>query len=263
MPALGAHAPAAIVRSSSLRVAVPLYAAGIAAAEACVVWVGLVPGVLAHALLVLVLVNHYLLAQREAEFPPALIVLAAVPLLRITSLATAQEEFSTVSQYAVAGVPLLAAGVAGVRLLGPEWFVPTLRSLPLQAVVALGGVPLGLAAFLIARPEPVVDTSSVGRLLLAALVVVVCTAVAEELFFRGVCQRALSGLFGRSAYLWSTLLFAIAYLAVRPAGYAFLVVAAGLAFGFLVERTRSLLGVALAHGLMNVGLLLVWPALLD
>jgi hypothetical protein len=271
MAALDARAPAAMMRSSALRAAVPLYVAGIAAAEACVVWVAVVPGVLAHALLVLLLVNHYLLAQRSHSLAPAdrpvpdaaLIVLAVVPLVRITSLATALDT-DPVYQYAAAGVPLLAAGLAGVRLIGAAWFVRTLRgdSWRLQAAIALCGVPLGYVAFLIARPEPLVEGSA-SRLLLAVAIVVVCTGFAEELLFRGVCQRGLSGVFGRFAFLGSTVLFAIAYLAVRPAGYAVFVVAAGLAFGFLVERTRSLVGVALAHSLMNVGLLLVWPALLD
>ncbi|HEV8686284.1 MAG TPA: CPBP family intramembrane glutamic endopeptidase [Gaiellaceae bacterium] len=273
MAALYAHSPAATMRTSALKVAVPLYVAGIAAAEVCVVWVAVVPGVLAHAVLVFVLVNHYVLAQRASGTlaPPdrprtdaALIVLAVVPLVRITSLATALDT-EPVYQYAAAGLPLLAGGVAGVRLLGVAWFVPKLRAISWrqQAPIALSGMPLGYAAFLIARPEPLVEGSSVSRLLLAALIVVVCTGFAEELLFRGVCQRGLSGVFGRFAYLGSTFLFAIAYLGVRPAGYAVFVVVAGLAFGFLVEHTRSLLGVALAHALMNVGLLLVWPALLD
>lgn len=256
-----------MMRSSSLKALVSVYVATIAVAEACVVWVAVVPGVLIDALLVLVLVNHYLLAQRARERPradAALIVLAIVPLVRITSLATALDT-EPVYQYAAAGVPLLAGGVAGVRLLGTGWFLSTLRasSWPVQASVAMSGVPLGLAAFLIARPEPLVDGSPVGRFLLAALIVAVCTGFAEELLFRGVCQRGLAGVFGQFAYVWSSLLFAIAYLGVRPGDYAVFVVAAGLLFGFVVARTRSLLGVALAHALMNVGLLLVWPLLLD
>jgi membrane protease YdiL (CAAX protease family) len=39
------------------------------------------------------------------------------------------------------------------------------------------------------------------------------------------------------------------------------VFAVGLAFAYAAVRTRSILGVTMAHGLLNLGLLVVWPAL--
>jgi CAAX protease family protein len=78
-----------------------------------------------------------------------------------------------------------------------------------------------------------------------------------------VLQEALTAVLGRAGVLWSTLVFVVAYLGVRPAAYVVFIGAVGLAFAWLVERTGSLLGVAVAHGLLNVGLIVVWPAVLD
>ncbi|PYR87712.1 MAG: hypothetical protein DMF84_30945 [Acidobacteria bacterium] len=47
-----------------------------------------------------------------------------------------------------------------------------------------------------------------------------------------------------------------------PSQYVPFAAVVGLAFGWVVERTASLVGVILAHALLAVGLILVWPRVL-
>ena len=62
-------------------------------------------------------------------------------------------------------------------------------------------------------------------------------------------------------------MLAAAFFAVMHIGYASIldvlfVFAVGLLFAWFVDRTNSIFGVTIAHGLTNIGLFLVWPLLL-
>ena len=57
------------------------------------------------------------------------------------------------------------------------------------------------------------------------------------------------------------LLFTAAYLPTRDVGILLLMAVVGLGFGFYVRRTGGLPAVAVAHGLMAAGALVVWPLL--
>jgi len=81
----------------------------------------------------------------------------------------------------------------------------------------------------------------------------------EELIFRGVIQRALTEIVGGLAGLYVAALYAMLNMGYQSALNLLFVFAASLFFSWIVARTHNLLGVALAHGLANLGLFLVWP----
>jgi uncharacterized protein len=245
---------------------VSLYVAAIAAAEVCFAFVDVTVGVLAHALLVFALLNHHLAAKRaprsgSGEFADAFLSLSLVPLLRIFSAVMPVREVPEIYRYALVAVPLLVAAAAVARAVGAESLVASLLrwSWREQGPIALSGIPLSLAAFLIARPDPVMEGLDWERLVLGSVILMVFSGFAEEVIFRGLVQGSLSPVFGQGSVVWSTLLFTIVYIGASPPAYIAFVAVLGLAFGWLVARTHSLLGVGIAHGLVNVGLILVWP----
>jgi membrane protease YdiL (CAAX protease family) len=258
----------AIVWRSGTR-ALFLYVAAIAAAEVCFVFVDVALSVFIHALLVLGLVNHYLAAKQpgrptSGDVPDAFLVLSLVPLLRIFSVVMPVREVAEIYRYALVGVPLLIAAAVVATVVGAKPLVASLRrwSWRAQGSIALSGIPLSLAAFVIARPDPIIDGLDWERLLLGSVILLVFSGFAEEVIFRGLVQRSVSLVFGRGSVVWSTLLFTIVYIGASPPVYILFVAVLGLAFGWFVARTRSLLGVGIAHGLLNVGLILVWPGVL-
>ncbi|MCA1563074.1 MAG: CPBP family intramembrane metalloprotease [Acidobacteria bacterium] len=253
----------------------PLYVLAIALAEACAVFVSIWGGVLLHALLSFVLLNHYLLASSGAEDSPedeepshapldVLLVLPLVPLLRVLSLAMALEDVPPRYAYAVVGAPLLLATVLAARYVHPpglaRHLVPDSWR---QAPIALSGLPLGLVAYAIAGRDVPVARGDAARMIAVAAVIFVFTGLLEELIFRGLIQAALVQLFGWGGPFVGSALFAVVYLGVRPVAYAAFVAAVGVVFASLAARSGSVFGVAIAHGLLNVGALLVWPAVLD
>jgi membrane protease YdiL (CAAX protease family) len=233
-------------------------AASIVAAEVVLAVVGVVPGVVCLAVVAFALLNAEALQPRAAL--PA--VMALVPLLTIMGAAVSTRDVPQIYWYALAGAPVLAAVWAVARGTPVVWSSLAVRDVDWrgQLPIALAGIPLGAAAYAILRPAPLVPHLASFRFLLAAVILLVCVALAEELVFRCVLQQAAeAALGGTRGRILVSLLFAAAYIGSLSAAYVVFLGIVGLRFSAVVAQTRSLWGVVVAHGLLDVGLLLVWP----
>ena len=94
---------------------------------------------------------------------------------------------------------------------------------------------------------------------LTGLILLVCTGFVEELIFRGVLQRSTITSFGWWGVVYVSLLFAVLHMGYLSWVDLVFVFVASLFFGWVVEKTGSLLGVALSHGITNIILYLVAP----
>ena len=254
------------------RVAAFAYGAAIVAAELAIALDALVVGIAAHAIVLLVLVNHAVLAdlvrrpsRHEVTLARNLLVaLTLVPVLRISSFAVLLPDARPLYRYALAGAPLLLGALAAARaafgLRGLRRLLSWSRRH--QLPIAASGVPLGLAGYAIGRPDGLAVASGWADVVLASVVVAVFVGLAEELAFRGVLQHALTEFLGGSGWLMSSALYASVYLAAGSPSYVAFAAVVGVAFGWLVTRTASIAGVAIAHSLLAVGMLVAWPRLL-
>lgn len=121
------------------------------------------------------------------------------------------------------------------------------HKLPLQLLVGLTGIPFGILEFYVVRPQPLVSSLDWGKILLPALILLVCTGFVEELTFRGVMQKSAVESLGHRGWLYVAGLFAvlhIGYLSVADFGLVLLV---GFFFGWVVQETESLVGVSRDH----------------
>lgn len=94
------------------------------------------------------------------------------------------------------------------------------------------------------------------------LIHLVVIAIPEEAFFRGYVQGRLAPLFARRVRLLgvpfgghvvvASALFALVHLVAIPAPFRLAVFVPGLLFGWLRERTRSIVAPALLHAASNV-----------
>jgi membrane protease YdiL (CAAX protease family) len=238
------------------------YLAGLALAELLTTYTMPWPGQLAHCLLLAALLYHSSRVGpgRERTF---LICLAFAPLIRILSLALPLTRFPLVYWYAIVSLPLFAAALVAKRLMGYSWRALglTLRHWPPQLIIGLSGIAFGVVEYWILRPEPLAPSFTWADLWGPALILLLCTGLVEELIFRGLLQRAAVDAFGRWGILYVAVVYATLYIGYRSLAQVLFMLGAGLFFGWAVERTRSLLGAALAHGLTNVVLFLVMPFL--
>lgn len=219
-------------------------------------------GVMVH-IAILFLLFYSLFHTVDASVRRFTTVLLLIPLIRILSLALPLLAWPQITWYFAASVPLFAGMITVIWLekwqyreeLGLQF-----GSLPSQALITLGGIALGWIEYQILQPEALIPELTWQAIWLPALILLFCTGLMEELLFRGLLQSAALKVLGRQ----QTLFFGAAFFAVMHIGYASIldvlfVFAVGWVFAWLVDRTHSIFGVTLAHGLTNIGLFLVWP----
>jgi membrane protease YdiL (CAAX protease family) len=217
-----------------------------------------------HGVLIVALLIHFSWGE-SAAYRRLLPVLALAPLLRLLSLAMPAPQIPSIYWYALVGIPLLLAAGLTIRLLRlPREALGLQTHYPeLQTLIAVSGLPLGLAAFTILRPQPLFGGLDWAAMLVSAVLVAFFTGFTEEFIFRGLVQAVVCEGFGAAgAIVGSSVLFAAMYIGSLSPGYVGFMAVVGLYFGFCVDKTRSLWGVAWAHSLMSIGLIVIWPALL-
>lgn len=197
--------------------------------------------------------------------------LILLPLMRITSLALPFTQLPVQYWHLVTSVPLIIC--AGLLL---HWFRHThsqvqlgLGSVSMNLAVAMGGVALGMAAANVLQTTPWanvralldLDTLQAWLPLSGALVL---TAVCEEIIYRALIQSQAVAVYGGGGVIYTALLYAIMSVGSMTAagigwlqfGFVFLV---ALLLGCIVHWTRSIVGVSLAHALMNCTAMILLP----
>ena len=248
---------------TTLAIVVSAYIVAIGMAEVTVANLDPVTGVLLHSILLVGLLSQYVFIG-ESSYRRIFPVLALAALLRILSLAMPITQMSQISSYVLVGVPLFLAIGLTLRLLNLTWDELGVRvgSAGVQVIVAISGVPLGAAAFLIARPQALSTHFSLQDLVINSAVLIVFVAVLEEIIFRGLLQTVVNGAFGRGGNILSSLLFAIMYSGSLSWRFVLFMGSVSLFFGWCFSRTESITGIIGAHSLLIIGALLVWPLLL-
>ena len=174
--------------------------------------------------------------------------------------------------------------------LGQEWLIPAVYSVVLALcawhiyrknvslrdiglkpggllkyilVGVLLGIPLGVGEYFIITPPAAFPTFEIKYLMRDLVYMVVFVGVGEELLFRGLVQKDMMNLLGwKWGLLGASLMFGVMHLTWRSIpelGFTFF---AGLMFGYLYYRTRSLTAPIIAHGVGNTVLVAVMPYLL-
>jgi len=135
-----------------------------------------------------------------------------------------------------------------------------LGNIPLQLTIALSGVVLGFIEYLILKPKPLIYSLNLETVLFAGIILVISTGFAEELLFRGILQKNAEKILGR---LWGLLYVSILFTALHIGWNSTLdllfVFSVALFYGYAFQKTGSLFGITLSHGISNSFLFLIMP----
>ncbi|MEM0313398.1 MAG: CPBP family intramembrane glutamic endopeptidase [Candidatus Bathyarchaeia archaeon] len=192
------------------------------------------------------------------------LALSLAPVTRIVSLSLPLAYLPSYAWYPASGMLMLAAAIAVIRVQGlsPEKVGLTLKKPLVQLALGLTGIPLGAVEYLILRPEPLAQGVSMLDYVFLALAIAFFTGFVEELVFRGVMQGAAVRALGwRAGLIGVSIIFAVLHIGWFSAPDMIFVFTVGLAFGYTVLKTGSLLGASVSHGLTNVGLFMIFPYL--
>lgn len=161
------------------------------------------------------------------------------------------------------------AGLIIIAYLHPRlesrraWLQASRRALPILVltIALVGGLALATHYVVLDPKLPVFLPYWLGANLLI-------TCVAEEAFFRGLCQRRLASAFDGLRYGdWIALFIAALLFGMAHIGggwhYVLLATTAGLGYGWVYQRTQSIEAAIVAHFLLNLAhlLFLTYPAL--
>ena len=171
------------------------------------------------------------------------------------------EDFSNTYKYLIIAIPLFAAVLVAIRILNLNPPAVGLRiGKPFtQGIVASTGLIFGYVEYTILEPESLISDLTWQQALPPALILLALVGLMEELVFRGVLQTCAREVLGSRGWMYIALVFAvlhIGYLSIAHFGFILLV---GIFFGWVVEKTGSILGVTLSHGIANICLFIVLP----
>ncbi|MGH2719453.1 MAG: lysostaphin resistance A-like protein [Actinomycetota bacterium] len=232
-------------------------------------------GTICDGVLMLALINHYAMTERDHR-QPVLLGLAVVCLYRALALTPTHGNDPVVAHALWVGIPALAGTCLALRLVrdphsggaGIMDLRPPRRAggWAAQYLIAVSGIPLSYAAYRLFRPASTIIITGAhaakGSEILGGIVVLaIFSGLLEELLFRGLVHEAARSAFGGSGLYFSAAIFGAAYIGTGSVIIIAFVVAVGAFFGWCYERTESVLGVAIAHAIISIGVFMVWPSI--
>lgn len=219
-----------------------------------------------HAIILFALLIHSsLITISDYPFSALLQVLTIAPLIRILSLTMPLGYFGTITMIAIVSVPVYIAifmyiYIQGLELRDVGLTRPKLNHLPLELATILLAIPGGILCYLIVRPGILIPEPSFGVLLVPALILIVSTGFLEELAFRGLMQYHATRTMGFTGIIIISALFGFLHIDDLLILYVIFAGSVGFIYSLIVQRTGSIYGVSISHGVINIMMFLIAPA---
>ncbi len=242
-----------------------IYLLLISAAEIVTVLDDPATGIIFHATIMIGLIIHGSILQ-QGPFRRYLIILALAPLIRLLSLSLplAMFDIPIMYRYVIVGVPLFLAAYFSARSVGltANRLYFTWKGWPFQLLFSLNGFVLGVYEYFILHPQALVPSTSWFNIAMGVFILLIFTGFLEELIFRSLLQVTGVQSLGGTAIWIISILFGILHIGYFSTFDVFFAASVGLFFGYFALKTRSILGVTLAHGITNVTLYIILPLIL-
>ncbi|MEN6410317.1 MAG: CPBP family intramembrane glutamic endopeptidase, partial [Anaerolineaceae bacterium] len=203
-------------------------------------------GLLLHSMILIALLVQSSLVYRPHQ-RRFLLVLSLTPLIRILSLIIPFTLFPVIYQYAIVGIPLFIAAFLIARSAGISGYSAglSISSVPFQLLISFSGIFLGFVEYVILKPASIESALTIQQIWLPALILLVFTGFLEELIFRGLMQSAAVPYLERYGIPYVALVFAVMHIGYRSILDLIFVFGVALFFGVVVKRSGSILGVTL------------------
>ncbi|MGB2841597.1 MAG: type II CAAX endopeptidase family protein [Halobacteriota archaeon] len=222
-------------------------------------------GIALHAVIMFALLLHSALeSDTDKNLSGFLMALLLAPLIRILSLAMPLVQFNWLSWFMLISVPIFIAIFTCMWLqeLRPKdvgLYLPKLKHTSIEAGVILIAIPFGILEYLILKPSPMLELRPM-TFIASALVFIVCTGFLEEFAFRGLLQYNAIRVMSK----WSGIIFVATVFGVLHVGNlalldCLLAFSVGFVYSIIREKTGSIYGISISHGLINIILFLVAP----
>lgn len=237
------------------------YVFAIIIAEVTVTYVNKETGLVIEALILLaLLVNSSL--NVSYNYSVLLRSMMALPMIRIIGLSIPLMQIQPLYWFPIIAVPLFAAAYTIMKNqgltrqhIGLIW-----GNKKVQFLIALTGIFLGIIEYIILQPKPLIAVLNPVNLITASIILIISTGLAEELLFRGIIQKNAENTFGIFlGLLYTAVLFTALHIGWDNLYDLVFVFGVALFYGYAFQKTRSIVGVTLSHGISNSFLFLIVP----
>ena len=218
-------------------------------------------GLTIHAIVLFALLINSSISH-SSIFSNLLRSMMILPIIRIIGLTMPLMQVQELYWFPVIAIPLFAASFTLMKSqkLTRKRVGLILGNIPLQLTVALSGVILGFIEYLILRPQALISTFDMGTVLFASIILIISTGFAEELLFRGILQTNAEKVLGNTFGLfYIALLFTALHIGWNSTLDLIFVFSVAIFYGYTFQKTKSLLGITLSHGISNTFLFLIVP----
>jgi len=224
-------------------------------------------GIALHAVILFTLLFHSgMESDKDKNLSQFLTALVLAPLIRILSLSMPFIHFSKISGFLLISIPIFIAiftcmWLQALRSKDVGLSLPILRHTPIEAGVILLAIPLGIIEYQILKPAPLPGLGSGAANFIAySFIFIVCTGYLEEFAFRGLLQYNAIRVMSK----WSGILFVATIFGVLHVGNlalfdCLLAFSVGFVYSIVREKTGSIYGISVSHGIINIILFLVAP----
>ncbi|MEM7333761.1 MAG: type II CAAX endopeptidase family protein [Chloroflexota bacterium] len=215
-------------------------------------------------MLMLFLISLHAAVRWHTNERNVLLSLAMVPIIRLISLSLPLANIPLIYWYFIISIPIFIAAFMMVRELGYSWDDIGLngRYLLWQIPIALSGFVIGFLEFIILEPRSPLQTFTWVQYVMAGLILLISTGFLEELIFRRIMQINAVERFGRGfGIIYVAAIFGVMHIGYNSFTDVLFVFIAGLYLGWVVDVTNSIVGATIAHGIANITLFLIMPAL--
>ncbi len=220
-------------------------------------------GMVVHGCIMLAMVLHGTIITENTPVSNMYIAFSIVPLVRILSLCVPLTHFEVMLWFIIISIPLFIAIFTCIHIqhidgksIGLD--MPRPGTLQVEGAIIIAAIPLGWVEYQLLEPAMVVAPGT--SWLVPIVIFSVCTGFLEELLFRGLLQHTFTKAVGVYGILIVSVLFGILHLGNSWHDCLFAGVV-GLTYALVVKETRSIYGVSISHGLINIMLFLVMPYL--
>ena len=238
-----------------------LYLIGLIIAEISVTYINKEAGlVIEMVILFALLLNSSL--NVSYNYSVMLRSMMILPMIRIIGLSIPLMQIQPLYWFPIIAVPLFAAVYTIMKSqgltrkhVGLIW-----GNKKVQFLIALTGIFLGTIEYTILQPKPLIAVLDPVTLITASIILIISTGFAEELLFRGILQKNAENVFGTIVgLLYTALLFTALHIGWNSFNDLIFVFSVALFYGIAFQKTRSIVGITLSHGLSNTFLFLIIP----
>ncbi|MGI6483691.1 MAG: CPBP family intramembrane glutamic endopeptidase [Methanobacterium sp.] len=247
------------------KVTLVLYLLGLIVAELLTTYVNKMWGLSLHTTILFILLVNAAMVE-SADFSNLLRSLMPIPIIRIVGLSIPMMQIKPLYWFPIVAIPLFAASIVIMRrqkltLKDVGVFMGDYRdNYRVQFFIALTGFFTGIIEFFILRPDPLIPQFTPVLLIGGFIVLLLSTGLAEELLFRGILQNNTMKFIGTGwGLLYTSLVFCTMHIGWIYFADLVFVFGVALFYGFCLIKTKSIVGVTMAHGISNSMLFLVMP----